>query len=216
MYNEVRGEYMFIRRENFSQFIKFYPVVTTLIAINLIVYILTVLPIIGDYIFYSGMSVNYLIEDGQWWRIITSIFIHGGFIHLLFNMFSLFLFGPELEKIAGKARFITIYLLAGIFGNVVTFVFQEGMYASVGASGAIFGIFGAFAALVYYTRRTMPQLKQIIMPLIIISVIITFLSPNVNSASHLGGLITGFLLGLSYFSPKNIIRWRKIYRKKAI
>ncbi|MEK9199852.1 rhomboid family intramembrane serine protease [Ureibacillus sp. 179-F W5.1 NHS] len=200
---------MFIRRENFSQFIKFYPVVTTLIAINLIVYILTVLPIIGDYIFYSGMSVNYLIEDGQWWRIITSIFIHGGFIHLLFNMFSLFLFGPELEKIAGKARFITIYLLAGIFGNVVTFVFQEGMYASVGASGAIFGIFGAFAALVYYTRRTMPQLKQIIMPLIIISVIITFLSPNVNSASHLGGLITGFLLGLSYFSPKNIIRWRK-------
>ncbi len=66
--------------------------------------------------------------------------IHGGFIHLLFNMFSLFLFGPELEKIAGKARFITIYLLAGIFGNVVTFVFQEGMYASVGASGAIFGI----------------------------------------------------------------------------
>lgn len=209
MYNEVRGEYMFIRRENFSQFIKFYPVVTTLIAINLIVYILTVLPIIGDYIFYSGMSVNYLIEDGQWWRIITSIFIHGGFIHLLFNMFSLFLFGPELEKIAGKARFITIYLLAGIFGNVVTFVFQEGMYASVGASGAIFGIFGAFAALVYYTRRTMPQLKQIIMPLIIISVIITFLSPNVNSASHLGGLITGFLLGLSYFSPKNIIRWRK-------
>lgn len=209
MYNEVRGEYMFIRRENFSQFIKFYPVVTTLIAINLIVYILTVLPIIGDYIFYSGMSVNYLIEDGQWWRIITSIFIHGGFIHVLFNMFSLFLFGPELEKIAGKARFITIYLLAGIFGNVATFVFQEGMYASVGASGAIFGIFGAFAALVYYTRRTMPQLKQIIMPLIIISVIITFLSPNVNIASHLGGLITGFLLGLSYFSPKNIIRWRK-------
>lgn len=209
MYNGVRGGYMFIRRENFSQFIKFYPVVTTLIAINFIVYILTILPFIGDYIFYSGMSVNYLIGDGQWWRILTSIFIHGGFIHVLFNMFSLFLFGPELEKIAGKARFITIYLLAGIFGNVATFVFQEGFYNSVGASGAIFGIFGAFAALVYYTRRTMPQLKQIIMPLIIISVIITFLSPNVNAASHLGGLITGFILGLSYFSPKNIIRWRK-------
>lgn len=200
---------MFIRTESFKQFLKLYPIVSTIIAINFIVYILTILPVFGDFIFYAGMSVNYLISEGQWWRIITSVFIHGGFIHVLFNMFSLFLFGPELEKIAGKARFITIYLLAGIFGNVATVVTQDPLYASVGASGAIFGIFGAFSALVYYTRRTMPQLKQIIMPLVVISVIITFLSPNVNIASHLGGLVTGFLLGLSYFSPKRIVRWRK-------
>lgn len=200
---------MFIRRESFKQYIKLYPVVSTIIAINFIVYILTILPIIGDYVFYSGMSVNYLIDEGQWWRIVTSMFIHGGFTHVLFNMFSLFLFGPELEKIAGKARFLTIYFLAGIFGNIATYVTQEGMYASVGASGAIYGIFGAFAALVYYTRRTMPQLKQVIMPIIIIGVIITFLSPNVNIAGHIGGLIAGFLLGLAYFSPKNILRWRK-------
>lgn len=200
---------MFIRRENFKQFLKLYPVVSTIIAINFIVFIITMLPNIGDEIFYSGASVNYLIGDGQWWRIITSLFLHAGFMHVLFNMFSLFLFGPELEKIAGKMRFLTIYFLAGIFGNMATFVLQDGSYASVGASGAIYGIFGAFAALVYYTRRTMPQLKQVIMPLIIISVIITFLSPNINVAGHLGGLITGFLLGLSYFSPKNIIRWRQ-------
>ncbi|MFP3917534.1 rhomboid family intramembrane serine protease [Lysinibacillus telephonicus] len=200
---------MFIRKESFKQFIKFYPVVSFIIGLNLIVYILTILPVLGDFFFYSGMSVNYLIGEGQWWRVVTSIFIHSGFLHVLFNMFSLFLFGPELEKIAGKARFLTIYLLAGIFGNVATYVVQDGGYASVGASGAIFGIFGAFVGLVYYTRKTMPQLKQIIMPLVIISVIITFLSPNVNMASHLGGLVTGFLLGLSYFSPKNIIRWRK-------
>lgn len=200
---------MFIRKESFKQFIKFYPVVSFIIGLNLIVYILTILPVLGDFFFYSGMSVNYLIGEGQWWHVVTSIFIHSGFLHVLFNMFSLFLFGPELEKIAGKARFLTIYLLAGIFGNVATYVVQDGGYASVGASGAIFGIFGAFVGLVYYTRKTMPQLKQIIMPLVIISVIITFLSPNVNMASHLGGLVTGFLLGLSYFSPKNIIRWRK-------
>ncbi|KGR75507.1 rhomboid family intramembrane serine protease [Ureibacillus sinduriensis] len=200
---------MFIRRENFKQFLKLYPVVSTIIAINFIVFIITMLPNIGDEIFYSGASVNYLIGDGQWWRIITSLFLHAGFMHVLFNMFSLFLFGPELEKIAGKMRFLTIYFLAGIFGNMATFVLQDGLYASVGASGAIYGIFGAFAALVYYTRRTMPQLKQVIMPLIIISVIITFISPNINVTGHLGGLITGFLLGLSYFSPKNIIRWRQ-------
>lgn len=211
MYNNDinRGEYMFIRRENFRQFLKFYPVVSSLIGLNIIVYVLTMLPGIGEFFFYSGMSVNYLIADGQWWRIISSLFIHGGFMHLLFNMFSLFLFGPEMEKIAGKARFLTIYFLAGIFGNVATFVSQSGMYASVGSSGAIFGIFGAFAALVYYTRRTMPQLKRIIMPIVIISVIITFLQPNVNAASHLGGLITGFILGLFFFSPKHIISWRQ-------
>ncbi|QCR33980.1 rhomboid family intramembrane serine protease [Lysinibacillus sp. SGAir0095] len=200
---------MFIRRENFKQFLKLYPVVSTIIAINFIVYIITMVPNFGDEVFYTGMSVNSLIGDGQWWRIITSMFLHAGFMHVLFNMFSLFLFGPELEKIAGKMRFLTIYFLAGIFGNMATFVLQDGMYASVGASGAIYGIFGAFAALVYYTRRTMPQLKQVIMPLIIISVIITFISPNINVTGHIGGLITGFLLGLSYFSPKNIIRWRQ-------
>ncbi|RHW34891.1 rhomboid family intramembrane serine protease [Lysinibacillus yapensis] len=200
---------MFIRRENFRQFLKLYPVVSTIIAMNLVVYIITMMPSIGEKVFYAGMSVNYLIGNGEWWRLITSLFLHANFMHVLFNMFSLFLFGPELEKIAGKARFLTIYFLAGIFGNVATYVSQEGIYASVGASGAIYGIFGAFAALVYYTRRTMPQLKQVILPLIIISVILTFVTPNINVAGHLGGLITGFLLGLSYFSPKNILRWRK-------
>ena len=200
---------MFIRTENFKQFLKLYPIVATIIAINFIVYIITMLPYIGDEVFYTGMSVNYLIQDGQWWRIITSMFIHADFMHVLFNMFSLFLFGPELEKIAGKMRFLTIYFLAGIFGNVATLVLQAGNYASVGASGAIYGIFGAFAALVYYTRHTMPQLKQVILPLVVISVIITFISPNINVTGHIGGLVTGFLLGLSYFSPKNIIRWRQ-------
>lgn len=199
---------MFIRRENFKQYIKLYPIVSLLIGINLVIFILTMLPVLKEYIFMYGMYDNILIENGQWWRIITSMFLHAGFLHVLFNMFSLFLFGPELEKIAGKVRFLTIYFLAGIFGNVATFILVDGNYWSVGASGAIFGIFGAFAALVYYTRNTMPQLKQIMMPIIIISVIFTFLTPNVNIWSHLGGLLTGFLLGLSYFTPKNIIKWR--------
>lgn len=199
---------MFIRRENFKQFIKLYPVVSTIIAINIVIYIITILPIIGSWVFYSGLSVNYLLSNGEWWRLITSTFIHTGFFHVLFNMFSLFLFGPELEKIAGKARFLTIYFLAGIFGSVATYLFEDPTYASTGASGAIYGIFGAFAALVYYTRNTIPQLKQVILPLIVICVIMTFISPNINAAGHIGGLITGFLLGLTYFSPKNIVKWR--------
>lgn len=199
---------MFIRRENFKQYIKFYPTVSFLIAMNFLIFLLSQIPVIGDVIYYGGMNVNFYVSNGQLWRIVTSIFLHGGIMHVFFNMFSLFLFGPEMEKIAGKARFITIYLLSGIFGNVATYFTKDLHYATLGASGAIFGIFGAFLALVYYTRRTMPQLKQVILPIVVISLIMTFLQPNVNVAGHLGGLATGFILGLVYFSPKNIIRWR--------
>ena len=200
---------MFIRRENFKQYITLYPVVSSIIGINFVIFILTLVPGFGQELLFAGASINGLIAQGEWWRVITSMFIHAGFTHVLFNMFSLFLFGPELEKIAGKMRFLTIYFLAGIFGIAATYVTQDLYYASVGASGAIYGIFGAFAALVYYTRNSFPQLKQIILPLIVISIIMTFVTPNINIAAHLGGLVTGFILGFVYFNPKNMIRWRK-------
>ena len=80
---------MFIRRENFKQFIKFYPVVSIIIAINLFFYILTLSPAMKTTLFNNGASFNLLIENGEWWRVITSIFLHDGFLHVLFNMFSL-------------------------------------------------------------------------------------------------------------------------------
>ncbi|CAM5216519.1 Rhomboid protease GluP OS=Ureibacillus acetophenoni OX=614649 GN=SAMN05877842_111142 PE=3 SV=1 [Ureibacillus acetophenoni] len=84
---------MFIRRENFKQFIKFYPVVSFIIAINLIIYILTIPSEMRELLFTYGMSVNLLISNGEWWRVVTSTFLHADFFHVLFNMFSLFLFG---------------------------------------------------------------------------------------------------------------------------
>lgn len=200
---------MFIRRENFKQYITLYPVVSSIMAINFIVFLLTLIPGFGTQLLYAGASVNGLIAEGEWWRVVTSMFLHAGFTHVLFNMFSLFLFGPELEKIAGKMRFLTIYFLTGIFGVAATYLTQDASYASVGASGALYGIFGAFAALVYYTRHLFPQLKQIILPLIVVSVFMTFITPNINIAAHLGGLIAGFVLGIVYFNPKNMLRWRK-------
>lgn len=200
---------MFNRTENFKQYTTYYPVVSTLIAANLILYVLTLLPGIGTLIQNYGIQLNYFIQMGEWWRIFTAMFLHANFLHVLFNMFSLYLFGPELERIAGKARFATIYLLSGIIGNVATYLLNDVGYASLGASGAIFGIFGAFGALVYYTRHTMPMLRQLILPIILISVIMTFLQSNVNIYAHLGGLATGFLLGLVYLHPKKILSWRK-------
>lgn len=200
---------MFNRTENFKQYTTYYPVVSALIAINIIIYLLDFVPVIGTLIYNYGLQANYLVADGEIWRIFTAMFLHADFWHVLFNVFWLYLFGPELEKIVGKARFVTIYLLAGVVGNLSTFLVYPLNYASLGASGAIFGIFGAFGALVYYTRRTMPMLRKMILPIIIISVIMTFIQPNVNATAHIGGLITGFILGLVYLHPKRILSWRK-------
>ena len=190
---------MFIRRENFKQYVTLYPIITTLLAINIIVYFITLLPEIGDEIVWRGLSYNLLITYGEWWRLVTALFLHGGFTHILFNMFSLFVFGPELERMIGKGRFLLIYFVAGIAGNALTYFIQDWQYASLGASGAIFGIFGAFGALVYQTKNSLPQLKQVILPLIIVGVIMTFVSSNINITAHLGGLGTGFLIGLYFF-----------------
>ncbi|MCJ1909416.1 rhomboid family intramembrane serine protease [Planococcus ruber] len=199
---------MFLRTESFSQYLRLYPVVSTLIALNLIVHVLTWIPGIGNLLYYYGVGSNLLIEAGEWWRFLTPMFLHGGLMHLLFNMFSLFLFGPELERLTGKVRFITIYLSAGLFGTVATYFIQPLDYLHVGASGAIFGIFGAYGALLYYGRRSLPQLRQIILPIIVISIIMTFLTPNVNATAHIAGMITGFIIGMSYFHPKRIVSWK--------
>ncbi|PIC99663.1 MULTISPECIES: rhomboid family intramembrane serine protease [unclassified Sporosarcina] len=200
---------MFIRTENFSQYVRAYPVVTFLLALNIGIFIYTLIPGIGDQLFLFGLGDNLLIANGEYWRLLTPMFLHGGFMHLLFNMFSLFVFGPELEKIAGKARFITVYMLAGLFGDIATYFIQPVAYTHVGASGAIFGVFGAFGALVYYTKHAFPQLRQVILPIIVISVVMTFVGTNINVTAHIAGLITGFLIGLSFFNPKNIVSWRK-------
>lgn len=201
---------MFIRNENFKQFISLYPIVSIIIGVNIFVFLLRLIPILGQQIYLGGMHINAYITHGEIWRSFTSMFLHAGFLHLLFNMFSLYLFGPELEKIAGKARFLTIYLLSGIGGSIATYLIHinDPLYASVGASGAVFGIFGAYAAILFRHRKTTPHLRQIILPIIVISVILTFLQSNVNAAGHIGGLIVGFLLGLIYFSNKNFMSWR--------
>lgn len=200
---------MFIRNENFKQYINAYPAVATLITINLAIFIMTLIPNLGEEIFSFGVSINGLITQGEWWRIVTAMFLHGGWMHILFNMFSLFLFGPELERIAGKMRFLAIYFLSGIGGGLVTLAIPDPFYASVGASGAIFGIFGAFGAILVRYRNSLPQLRQIILPIIVISVIMTFLQAGVNAASHIGGLATGFVIGLFFFKPKPIATWKR-------
>lgn len=200
---------MFSRRESFSEYITRYPIISTLLALNIGIYLLTFIPIFGPGIVNFGIGVNYLVGVGEWWRLVTPMFLHANIMHLLFNMFSLFVFGPELEKIAGKMRFITLYFVSGIVANIATFLLMDMSYIHLGASGAIFGIFGGFGALVYYNRKTLPQLRQIIIPIIVISLVMTFLQTGINRTAHVSGLIAGFLIGLTYFTPKRIFSWQQ-------
>lgn len=200
---------MFNRTENLSLYIKKYPIISVLISMNLVVYLLGLIPGIGNNLYALGIAYNYSISQGEYWRLITAMFLHGGFLHLLFNMFGLYVFGPELEQLAGKLRFFSIYFISGLLANVATYVVEPLNYASLGASGAIFGIFGAYLALVYHTRKILPQLKQLIIPLVAISVIMTFVQSNINITAHLVGLAVGFILGMFQFTPKRIRRFRE-------
>lgn len=199
---------MFNRTEKFSAYIRLYPVITVLLALNIGIFILTRFPGVGQNLYNAGIGVNGLIAAGEWWRFITPMFLHADIMHILFNMFCLYVFAPELEKFLGKMRFITLYFLSGLFANIATFFIHDYDFAHVGASGAIFGLFGAYGALIYYTKNQLPQLRQIILPIIVISVIMTFVQPNINVTGHLIGLLVGFLIGLSYFHPKRIVSWR--------
>ena len=130
-----------------------------------------------------------LVKEGQYYRLVTSMFLHGGIIHLLSNMYALYMVGKELENFLGKPKFIFIYFFSGIMGSLLSCISP---YNSLGASGAIFGLFGALLYFGYHYRLYFGSviLKEII-PVILINLIIGFSLPQINNAAHIGGLIGG-------------------------
>ena len=190
---------MFTRTESFKEFIRYYPIVSIIISIHIVLYLLMDLPIFPKgWLFENLAGVNLYIIEGEYWRLVTPIFMHASFPHLLFNSFSLVLFGPALEQILGKGKFIFVYLTAGIAANIATLVIQPPTYIHVGASGAIFGLFGFFIALTKFKKNLISKNNsQIIITITVIGVVMTFLQPNINVTAHLFGLLAGFLLGMA-------------------
>ncbi|MBW8350122.1 rhomboid family intramembrane serine protease [Bacillus sp. IITD106] len=188
---------MFVRTESFGQFLKLYPVVSTIIAIQLLIFLMMHTPIFPhNWILELLAGVNLLIQQGEYWRLVTPIFVHVGFAHLLFNSFSLVLFGPALEKALGKFTFIIVYLASGLGANIATLYIHPPYYTHIGASGAIFGLFGVYLAVLFVKKDAMPlQGRQVILPIAIISVIMTFFQPDINITGHIFGLISGFIIG---------------------
>ncbi|MBS4197243.1 rhomboid family intramembrane serine protease [Lederbergia citri] len=188
---------MFVRTESFGQFLKLYPVISTIIAIQLLIFLMMHTPIFPhNWILELLAGVNLLIQKGEYWRLVTPIFVHVGFAHLLFNSFSLVLFGPALEKALGKFTFIILYLASGLGANIATLYIHPPYYTHIGASGAIFGLFGVYLAVLFVKKDAIPlQGRQVILPIAIISVVMTFFQPDINITGHIFGLISGFIIG---------------------
>ncbi len=139
-----------------------------------------------------------MIEEGQWFRLVTSMFIHGGMMHIFFNMYILYIFGNLAEKVYGFYKFLTIYVSTGIIAGITTLVVNPETI-SVGASGAIFGLIGLLFGTGF--RKDTPSLLKSItgptlLPMILINVFLGFTVPSINNAAHLGGLFSGFAFGL--------------------
>ncbi|WP_407271776.1 rhomboid family intramembrane serine protease [Radiobacillus sp. PE A8.2] len=205
---------MFIRTESFREFIRFYPIVTSIIALQLVIWLITFLGLpFGNEILQLGTGVNYAVSAGQYWRIVTPIFIHDpyGVMHVLFNSFSLVLFGPALEQMLGKFKFILTYLLTGIVGNLVPFFLDPlSIQAHYGASGAVYGLFGVYAYMVFMRKDLIDKANaQIVTVIIVIGLIMTFLQPGIHVEGHLFGFIAGLVLGpIMLIGSKAFSPWR--------
>lgn len=174
---------------------KFIFVTYLLIAINVIIFILQLLNIVNSSQF--GMNSE-LVRGGQYYRLITSAFLHGGIIHLLCNMYSLFIIGTQLETVLGKVKFTIVYFLSIIASSLLSGVINAGTgIMSVGASGAIFGLLGALLYFGYHYRLYLGNaIVYQILPVIGINLIIGFTTPGIDNWAHLGGLAGGYLAGM--------------------
>ncbi|MFH5810432.1 rhomboid family intramembrane serine protease [Companilactobacillus sp. FL22-1] len=162
---------------------------------------------------YLGAEANVLIRDGQWWRLIAPIFLHIGIFHILMNGFTLFYVGRILEPVVGHWRFLVIYMVSGIIGNLASFAFGADNAISAGASTSLFGMFGVFLslALIYRENRFLYELGKSFLGLIVINLIMDLTISGINIWGHLGGALGGILLGYACGLP-NSNRPKMIYR----
>lgn len=209
---------MFTRTENFRTFLDLYPVVSFLVVIHILFWILFQVPIPQLQILLGLLDgYNAGVASGEYWRLITPIFLHIGFGHLLFNTISLILFAPALEKMIGKLKFISLYIGAGIIANIATFIIEPLHYSHIGASGAIFGLFGTYLYMVYFRKELIDQANsQIIISILVIGLIMTFINPNINIVAHIFGIIGGFILAPLLITKKGHYSHQSYYKPTTV
>jgi membrane associated rhomboid family serine protease len=137
----------------------------------------------------AGAAIG--VAAGEYYRLLTSAFMHGGILHIMFNMWVLLALGPTLESLLGRSRFLALYLLSALGGSVASYAFGQPNIPSVGASGAIFGLMGAVLVVGKRLRQDVTN----VLVLIGINIAIGFVVPNIDWRAHLGGLLTGVFVG---------------------
>jgi membrane associated rhomboid family serine protease len=141
------------------------------------------------------------ITELEPWRMLTALFLHGSFLHILFNMYSLLIFGPILERSLGRWRFLTLYLLSGLGGSVAVLLIAP-TSAVLGASGAIFGLLGAFFVI---QRRLGGNNLQLII-VIGLNLVIGFVIPNIAWQAHVGGLVVGGIVAFVFLRTRAVAK----------
>jgi len=198
-----------------------YYITPILLNLNILIFILMLLSGAGFIIpnnevllSWGGNFKPLTLDGGQWWRLFTCIFIHAGVLHLVMNMYALLYIGLLLEPYLGKLRFSVFYILTGLLASTTSLYWHE-LSVCVGASGAIFGLYGIFLAMLF-TNLIEKNARKAFLTSISIFVIYNLLNGmkgNIDNAAHLGGLLTGMLIGFgSYFS----LKWDNNLRIKLI
>jgi rhomboid protease GluP len=152
---------------------------------------------LGDTATAFGANYGPAVRDGEYWRLLTSMFLHGGFLHLFLNAWALYQLAGLFELLLGSGRLLVVYFVSGIAGSLASVLWRD--VPSVGASGAIFGVMGALIAFLLKRRENLtPQAKSLLMQLVIWAGINVFLgasTPGIDNAAHLGGCAAGLAIG---------------------
>jgi membrane associated rhomboid family serine protease len=153
-----------------------------------------------DVLVKMGANVPALIAAGEYWRLLSSMFLHANLLHLAFNGYALYVIGTVIEAELGRWRYLAIYLVAGLFSSAAVYMFSNVFVPTVGASGAIFALFGVFVAY-NYRRRHNPfyaaRMRSMAI-LIAVNLVFTFGVASISRAGHLGGLAAGVVIGLAF------------------
>lgn len=182
------------------------PMVTTLVAVNVLVFLAMVLAGAGwwhspnDVQLAWGANFGPATQDGQWWRMVTAMFVHRGVVHLAVNMWALWDAGRLVERLMGPWRLLLLYLGSGIVGNLLPLVVQGNQAVSGGASGAVFSLYGALLAFLWCERRQVEagEFKWLFGGALAFSGLMLGLGqviPSINNAAHAGGFAAGALIG---------------------
>ena len=167
----------------------------------------------SEFIQEFAMVPAYIAVYGEYWRLLTAAFVHGGLLHLAMNMLMLWVMGRTVEQVIGRLGLLMVFILSALGGTVASYFFSAPMSASVGASGAIFGLF----ATVFVFGREYGRNTQEIMGVIVLNLLIGFVVPGIDWRAHAGGLLVGAAAGWALLPGRNVlIRWSTVVALGAV